>query len=572
VPADKPILDYLLPCWKRIIRLVRNPRGQTVARDAILKEAKRLCMSHVIFAVTMPELFGREPNQETDSLTPFLLLDPEDERGICADFLVEAVSRFDEDDSVKTMLTKAMAGLSVGLSRLTMNDDYKPYVQALKLFARFPPLLTAIAQDPLFQMAVTAPAIEKITLLGPFFRVSPLQAEVTKVYFAGPKTMDKGHIRTSQNALQMTLKAHQEDLIEIVNAFVRASTIARNRTLDWFAYIINSNHKRRAMQVDERAVSTDGFMVNVTVIMDKLCEPFMDSTFSKISKIDVGYLRRSPRVDIKTETKINADQQTSDAFYEQKLDGTSNFISEVFFLTLAAHHYGTEATNTKLKNLEKEIRHFTKQMTILEAERPKLANNPAHAAQLELSLKRYNDVLEKAMSLKFAIEGVLLDDIMQARSLLFMRYVIVFVLRTATNSDYTPGEQINLPLPAQQPEEFRNLPEYVLDDVVSNFKFIFRFIPQVLISTQTDELIALCITFLRNSEYVKNPYLKSGLVSLLFHGTWPVFHRQKGVLGDALTGDKFANDHLLHALMKFYIGTFLSSISHGPVANPLQRG
>lgn len=87
-----------------------------------------------------------------------------------------------------------------------------------------------------------------------------------------------------------------------------------------------------------------------------------------------------------------------------------------------------------------------------------------------------------------------------------------------------------------------------------SLKTLSRFVPQVIISTQTDELIALCITFLRNSEYIKNPYLKSGLVSLLFHGTWPVYHRQKGVLGDALTGEKFANDHLLHALMKFYIG------------------
>lgn len=69
----------------------------------------------------------------------------------------------------------------------------------------------------------------------------------------------------------------------------------------------------------------------------------------------------------------------------------------------------------------------------------------------------------------------------------------------------------------------------------------------------------LCITFLRNSEYIRNPYLKSGLVSLLFHGTWPVYHRQKGVLGDALTGEKFANDYLLHALMKFYIGTLWSN-------------
>jgi ubiquitin conjugation factor E4 B len=239
---------------------------------------------------------------------------------------------------------------------------------------RFPQLVTAIAEDSLFQMAVSAPGIEKHTLLGPFFRISPLQAEVTKVYFAGPKTMDKGHIKTSQNALRLTLKAHQKDLIEIINAFVRASTTSRNRTLDWFAYIVNSNHKRRAMQVDEKEVSTDGFMMNVAVVLDELCEPFMDAGFTKISKIDVDYLRRSPRINIKDETKLNADQTASDKFYETKLEGTSNFISEVFFLNLASHHYGSEATNTKLKNLEKEIKHFQKQMVLLEAERPKLAS------------------------------------------------------------------------------------------------------------------------------------------------------------------------------------------------------
>ncbi len=59
---------------------------------------------------------------------PYLLAEAEDEKGICYDFLVEAVSRFDEDDTVKPMLTKSFALLSQKLSRMTMNDDYKPYV------------------------------------------------------------------------------------------------------------------------------------------------------------------------------------------------------------------------------------------------------------------------------------------------------------------------------------------------------------------------------------------------------------------------------------------------------------
>lgn len=78
--------------------------------------------------------------------------------------------------------------------------------------------------------------------------------------------------------------------------------------------------------------------------------------------------------------------------------------------------------------------------------------------------------------------------------------------------------------------------------------------PHILSSTQMDELVALCITFLTNSEYIKNPYLKSELVTILYHGVWEDGSRVRGVLKDVLTNDKFANDHLLHALMKWYIG------------------
>lgn len=403
-------------------------------------------------------------------------------------------------------------------------------------------------------MAQSAPGIEKHTMLGPFFRISPLQTEVTKTYFAGPRTLDRGAIKNAQSALQVTVTAHQLDLKDIVNAFVRASIDTRNKLLDWFAYIMNTNHKRRALQVDPREVASDGFMMNVTVILDYLCEPFMDSTFSKVDRIDVGYFRRSPRLDIKEETKLNADQAQSDKFYAQKLDGPSNFISEVFFLTLAAHHYGSEATNSKLKNLDREIKYFEKKVKELEAERPKFEAMPRQQLDMfDIGVRRYVDLLEKAIALKYSIEGCLLDEKMQGRSLQFMRYVSVWLLRVASQSDYKPEKTLQLPLPSDQPEAFQCLPEYALQDVVDNFKFVFRYVPQIILSAVGDEMIALCVTFLESSEYVRNPYLKSMLVTLLYSGTWPTYHLRKGVLGDAMTNSTFANNYLLHAVMKFYI-------------------
>lgn len=58
-PQQKP-LDYLLPCWRRISRLhkgFRRHREDDPKFNAIC-EARRICLSYCIFAITMPEMFG----------------------------------------------------------------------------------------------------------------------------------------------------------------------------------------------------------------------------------------------------------------------------------------------------------------------------------------------------------------------------------------------------------------------------------------------------------------------------------------------------------------------------------
>ena len=100
----------------------------------------------------------------------------------------------------------------------------------------------------------------------------------------------------------------------------------------------------------------------------------MDATFSKVDKIDSTYLRKSPRINIKDETKINADQITADRFYAHKVEGSSNFISEIFFLTVAAHHYGSEAASSKLVQLQRDLKYMEKRLEEIENERQKFTH------------------------------------------------------------------------------------------------------------------------------------------------------------------------------------------------------
>ena len=86
--------------------------------------------------VDVPTLtYQRVEPPATSPLAPHLLLDFDDERGIDHDFFGEMVARMPEDDSIEGAIVTACEELSRQLSRLTMNDNYKPYMAVSLPFA-----------------------------------------------------------------------------------------------------------------------------------------------------------------------------------------------------------------------------------------------------------------------------------------------------------------------------------------------------------------------------------------------------------------------------------------------------
>lgn len=61
-------------------------------------------------------------------LKPYLRLDPDDEKGLDQDFISEAIGRSEDSDSIVPAIVTAVEEMSQDLSKLTIDDDYSPYM------------------------------------------------------------------------------------------------------------------------------------------------------------------------------------------------------------------------------------------------------------------------------------------------------------------------------------------------------------------------------------------------------------------------------------------------------------
>lgn len=60
-----------------------------------------------------------------------------DENGLCFDFIREAIKRFDEDEAFPALFDDAMVQISAKLATMSMEEDYKPYIQVRLIVAAY---------------------------------------------------------------------------------------------------------------------------------------------------------------------------------------------------------------------------------------------------------------------------------------------------------------------------------------------------------------------------------------------------------------------------------------------------
>ncbi|CAJ0762983.1 24042_t:CDS:10 [Entrophospora sp. SA101] len=441
--SDKSSFDYLLDCWKRTSEIKRSIMNrssknleQSVVNERIkfIDDVKDLIVNYAVLAITYPETFSSSQNSDQcegpKQLIPRFLADFESNEGMPREFVQEFALKV-ENDSFVEVFAPTLIAISEQMRIKDLLNDYLPLLNVFANLTDIKPIAARLFLLPSWNPHYSTPrSFELESLLGPFCRISVFPMDKPKIaenYFGNLERVRQSDIDYGIENLRIAMQNIQKIIFRVFNNVIRSDASAREAALEYFGKAIKLNEKRAQMQVDPLQVGTDGFLVNLTNVLLDFADPFMDAQYSKIDRIDIDYFRKSKRIDISQATKINANQQDSESYYSSSLENTNapNFISEIFFLTIAIHHYGPLHCFEKYNNLIRDLSELQKQYDRMKAEQANWIGTPA-ALLNEGLLKRCKEQLEEWASHKFVYDSQLLNSFALSHSFQFYNLILYF--------------------------------------------------------------------------------------------------------------------------------------------------
>ncbi|KAI8591732.1 ubiquitin elongating factor core-domain-containing protein [Geranomyces variabilis] len=621
-PEAVPLFDYLLDAWKRgndvrakTLMIVEKAGGGPELNELVQRRLATLQTAQVLIMnycglVIHPDMSSSfpQPNsvlEEGPSCIARKLLQinvDEAENAMPRKFLENFVNRFNQD-GLPEYLEFIARSLSAHMRLQNIMKDYNTPLRVLQLLISFQPIAATLPSLLIWNPSAAPKTIELLSFLGPFFsRVSSFpdaDPAVAEHHFGSGNafaegtnrmsdgfligTRNAGNVKAAMTSLRGLMEKTQARLHDIVMSIIKASPAAREGVLQYFATAVNINRKRGRMQVDPREVSSDGYIYNLMQVGLRLADPLMDLKYSKLHLIDPDYFNYSSRVDIADDTRINADKKHYEQYTNEWKSRNPNppaahFVADVFFLTLALHHYGLISIIRTSGQQTKHIEELRKHVSKLKAERDSGAWPPQARVVNETMLKRFEVEYDKRISYKLATDTALRNWGDLQHSMKFYDLVMMWLLRCTVldqPSVHHPasksgdsvdwgrvarGDTQELPLsnlPLSPPMAFATLPEWIIEDICDFYIFVVRNEMPMLEGTARDALLTFTMTFLANPQYIKNPHLKSKFVEILFTFTWPMWRSASGQNSGSLDGvfctHPLAKQLLVSNLMKFYV-------------------
>ncbi|KAK9924987.1 hypothetical protein M0R45_033328 [Rubus argutus] len=602
--AVEPPFQYLVGCYRRAYdegKKITAMKDKNLRADmeSVIRQAKKLSVSYCRIHLGNPESFpiaGSDPAMSNASpLLPLIFSEVASSvdgfggstssgglqcpPGFLDDFFRD--SDFDSLDPIFKGLYEELREIVLKVSAL---GNFQQPLRALLYLVSFPAGAKSLVNHPWWipkGVYLNGRVIERTSILGPFFHVSALpdhpifksQPDVGQQCFS--EDSKDSDLRSSYTTIKTVMNNLYDGLAEVLLTLLK-NPDTRENVLEYLAEVINKNSSRAHIQVDPLSCASSGMFVNLSAVMLRLCEPFLDANLTKRDKIDPKYVFYGNRLELRGLTALHASSEevtewinkdsigNADGNGQNRLsqsqEATSSgsnvsqasnvkpssektkysFICECFFMTARVLNLGLLKAFSDYKHLVQDMQRSEETLKALKKQAP--------SPQLKIDIARLEKELELCKQEKRCHEAqILTDEPLLERSLSFYRLMVVWLVRLVGG--------FKMPLPSTCPVEFASMPEHFVEDAMELLIFASR-MPKAFHGILLDEFMNFIIMFMASPEYIRNPYLRAKMVEVLNCLMPRGSHQSPAAAAAAASlfeGHQLSLEYLVRNLLKLYV-------------------
>ncbi|KAH8483609.1 hypothetical protein Peur_064076 [Populus x canadensis] len=591
-PNAEPPFNYLLGCYRRAVdelKKIANMKDKIVKSELELsiRQLKKLSVSYCRIHLGNPELFGGDSNvvkgSGNSNVSPvlpliFAMVDGFNSGGIQPPpGFLEELFREGDLDSLDPIFKGLYEDLRGNVLKVSVLGNFQQPLRALLFLVSFNVGATSLVSHKWWIPTgayVNGRVIEMTSILGPFFHVSALpdntifksEPDVGQQCFSDATNRRQADLLSSFTTIKTLMNHLYDGLSEVLLALLKNSD-TRESVLQYLAEVINRNATRAHIQVDPLSCASSGMFVNLSAVMLRLSEPFLDANLSKKDKIDPNYVFHNNRLDIRGLTALHASSEeitewlntprktdvsalSSDKenrlLQSQEASSSGNsgekakysFICECFFMTARVLNLGLLKAFSDFKHLVQDISRCEDTLSTFKA-----LQKQTPSPQLQLDIDRLEKEIELYSQEKLCYEAqILRDGALIQHALSFYRLMLVWLVNLVGG--------FKMPLPLTCPKEFASMPEHFVEDAMELLIFASR-IPKALDGVLLDDFMNFIIMFMASPTYIRNPYLRAKMVEVL--NCWMPRRSGSSATASLFEGHHLSLEYLVRNLLKLYV-------------------
>lgn len=527
--GEVAVIKYLASCYRRGCEECKKWKEKEPDLLEMADRAKTIALSYAGTCLLSPEMFGKaDPHKQLFQL--LLTIQGDQVLTEFMDGLVQDHGQRDELTSMFLPVLDMLADRSKDISSL-LQSEINTYINMLQFFARHVGLAEILVSSR-FWFPVKSPlgalpghAFERQTILGHFLGLTSMSKDPNKPleFFQRPTEQSHAVMQATMANLRTHLDTLSNKLQRLILEATRRSSLTKHRVLHWIGACLHANITRKKMMAEFFATSQahDGFFLNLSTLLLKLCQPFTDPSSPKLLKIDPRYCAvtiSSDAIGLENTALhvVGLDSETrlvlppDEEHITLKNTPAFGFVTECFFMTHHCLHLGLWKVCEKYRELMSELAQM--QQVYQEA-----TSQGSQGMLIERLKVQFENSIIKQLSMKTHLLNPSLIELGLQFYIATASWLNQIALAGDNFDEMASFKEVEIPLPSETPSGLLFVPEFIVETMADFIIFLRHFSEETLESAgrSLHHLVTFFVIYMGSPERVRNPHLRAKLAQTL---------------------------------------------------------